>query len=81
MIGDKLQAVLNTAQNWYTSHSAVVKGLLSLAIGIICIAHSYGMVIHFMLFAAGLFFLYFGLALLKVTPLTDLVDNMRCCKK
>jgi uncharacterized membrane protein len=81
MDNNKLNQAVESAKSWYQGHSAVVKGLFALALGVVCIAQSMGMIIKFSLFVLGVYLLYFGLSIFKVTAITDLVDSVRCCKK
>lgn len=75
---DKLKQAASAAQSWYQSHAPVVKGLIALLLGGVCIFNSYKLIIHFSVFILGLYFIYFGLTIFRVTAITDLIDNLRC---
>ncbi|MCF7800016.1 hypothetical protein K9L05_04105 [Candidatus Babeliales bacterium] len=58
---------------WLTDN---LGGLLAVIAGLVLLSFTYKIIINLVLFFVGFFLIYFGLVKLKVTVVTDFVDNM-----
>ncbi|MFA5075344.1 MAG: hypothetical protein WC436_04555 [Candidatus Babeliales bacterium] len=58
---------------WLTNN---LGGLLAVIAGLVLLSFTYKIIISLILFFVGFFLIYFGLVKLKVTVVTDFVDNM-----
>lgn len=68
-----MAANFDKISKWLTDN---LGGLLAVIAGLVLLSFTYKIIISLLLFFVGFFLIYFGLVKLKVTVVTDFVDNM-----
>jgi hypothetical protein len=64
----------------------VVKGLLATSLGVIFMLYAYKMIIHVILFTTGALLVYYGLLMLNIPVVTNVLHKVKsffvkCCPK
>jgi|GEM_PF-1647997 uncharacterized membrane protein HdeD (DUF308 family) len=70
---EKVKSVVQKASKWSITH---IKGLSAILGGIVLIYAFKISIIYIIPFMLGAFLIYYGFAELKVTPVTDFIDNV-----
>ena len=55
---------------------SVVKGLLSIILGVMFVVFSFRIILNFIFLVLGSMLIYYGLAVLKMKKATDYIDNI-----
>lgn len=55
----------------------VVKGVVAMAVGIMCIVFAYGIIMRMMCFVAGIGLVYYGLRMLNIPSLNGLLARVK----
>lgn len=66
---------MNNQENGSCCNQEMIKGIVALSVGIICIALAYKIILHAILFMIGLVLVYYGLSMLKMDHITSWVDG------
>lgn len=53
----------------------MIKGIVALSVGVVCIALAYKIILYAILFMVGLVLVYYGLSMLKIDQITNWVDS------
>lgn len=57
----------------------VIKGLIAVFLGVLCLMLAHKVIVSMMVFIAGLVLVYYGLVMLKMTQVTNFLD--KCLEK
>ncbi|MFH1831187.1 MAG: hypothetical protein ABH827_00120 [bacterium] len=54
----------------------IIKGILAIIFGLVFVIWAYKIIFDMILFIAGAMLIYYGLVILKVKPITDVIDHV-----
>ena len=66
---------MSNQENGSCCNQEMIKGIVALSVGVVCIALAYKIILYAILFMTGLTLVYYGLAMLKMDQITNWVDS------